>query len=384
MSRRAAVHALALVVTAACNLRCRYCYQNLHRARHLSWETARRALDLLLASPRSHLRLTFVGGEPLMRWPLVRRAVEHVEATRRRDLVVLYEIVTNGLLLDDEIARFLEGHRFEVELSFDGVPAAQGLRGRGTFEQLDRRLEALARVTPALFADLLTIVVTVVPATVAALGDSVEYFLARGVSDVALSPAFGVAGWAPERIEEMDEAFGRAYRLSLSHFERTGRVPVQLFRKDRQDQVRTPSNEPLCAAGSGALMTVDVDGSLYGCAVSATSYQRYTSDFAKSCLGALRIGHLDDPQLSSLVERYVREFPAQPAFNGRLRKYSSYGRCASCPDVGRCSICPGAIALLPGNDDPDRIPDFHCAFNRVALRYRDRFPVQPPVQARTD
>jgi hypothetical protein len=126
-------------------------------------------------------------------------------------------------------------------------------------------------------------------------------------------------------------------------------------------------------------MTVDVDGSVYGCAVSATSYQRFTSEFAAHCLGALRIGHLDDPCLPDQMQRYVRGFHSLPAFNARLRKYSSYGRCADCVDVDRCAICPGAIALLPGNDDPDRIPDFHCAFNRVAFRYRDRFPEQRPV-----
>jgi hypothetical protein len=59
--------------------------------------------------------------------------------------------------------------------------------------------------------------------------------------------------------------------------------------------------------------------------------------------------------------------------NGKENKYSSYGTCAECRFLSSCSVCPTSIARIPGNRDPDRVPDFPCAFNLVALEARERF-----------
>jgi hypothetical protein len=59
------------------------------------------------------------------------------------------------------------------------------------------------------------------------------------------------------------------------------------------------------------------------------------------------------------------------------RRHSSYRRCADCEYLGRCRICPLANAHETSRGDPDRVPDFLCAFNQVSLAHRDRFPCQP-------
>ena len=64
-------------------------------------------------------------------------------------------------------------------------------------------------------------------------------------------------------------------------------------------------------------------------------------------------------------------------FGKKEEMYSSYGRCAGCPYLGSCRVCPISIALDPANPDPHHVPDFICAFNRVALKYRSMFPVMP-------
>jgi hypothetical protein len=39
-------------------------------------------------------------------------------------------------------------------------------------------------------------------------------------------------------------------------------------------------------------------------------------------------------------------------------------------------VCPTSIGHIPGNTDPDRVPDNLCAYNLVSLAYKDRFPRQ--------
>jgi len=85
----------------------------------------------------------------------------------------------------------------------------------------------------------------------------------------------------------------------------------------------------------------------------------------------------------NFAARYA-EFPEAACgtglFHNKRRKYSTYGRCGECPYVGECSICPTSIGHIPGNIDPDRVPDFSCAYNRVSLKYRALFPRQPRPQ----
>jgi hypothetical protein len=69
-------------------------------------------------------------------------------------------------------------------------------------------------------------------------------------------------------------------------------------------------------------------------------------------------------------------------FRPQRGKRSSLGRCATCRHAGACFICPIACAKNPDSGDAVRVPDFQCAFNRVALDYRRRFPLQPPAGSR--
>jgi len=63
-------------------------------------------------------------------------------------------------------------------------------------------------------------------------------------------------------------------------------------------------------------------------------------------------------------------------FGPQSGKRSRSGRCAACRHAAVCFICPIACAKNPYPDEATRIPDFQCAFNRIALEYRRRFPIQ--------
>jgi hypothetical protein len=63
-------------------------------------------------------------------------------------------------------------------------------------------------------------------------------------------------------------------------------------------------------------------------------------------------------------------------FGSQSKKRSSLARCADCPHAASCFVCPVACAKNPDSAAGTRIPDFQCAFNQVALKYRRRFPIQ--------
>ncbi len=372
------IETLEVILTAGCNLRCAYCYQDDKKQRRMSWDTLCSALDLLMRSPPRHGTVLFLGGEPLLEFDLIRQAVEHVRQTRSRRKRVDFSIITNGTLLRDDTIAFLARHRFETQLSFDGVPAAQDVRGPRTFETLDALLDRLPRTHPAFFRDRLTVAITLTAATLQHLADSVAYFLGKGVESLAVSPVVTHDPyWRTENIALLEEQFARAFDLSLRHYKRTGRVPFLGFRKDASPDVHAPRGGTMCGAPSGRALAIDVDGAVHGCAVFVESYQRFTNPFLRAGVESIRLGDFRAPDFADRLARYPAAARALRIFHDKPSKHSSYGECQRCRFVEQCSICPASIGHIPGNSDPHRVPDFACAYNLVSLAYRERFPAQP-------
>lgn len=381
MASPSQINKVDVVLTAACNLRCSYCYQNDKKARRMTWETLRASADLVLASERPEVSLLFVGGEPLLEFPLIQQAVEYVEARRLPGKRIRYEIITNGVLVNDDHVAFLVDHDFEVQLSFDGVPPAQALRAPGSFDVLDRLLDRLRAERPGFFAENLTVALTLTVATIPYLADSVEYFLNKGVQDLAISPAVThQMHWASERIDEIDVQFARIFDRCVRVYNRTGEVPLTVFRKYDGDSVHKPEGQSMCGVGRGETAAVDVDGQVHGCVMFANSYQVFPTVFLRSRLEAMRMGHLQDPGFAARMAAYPAAARAAEIFHNKQDKYSSYGACAECRFMPRCAICPVSIGNTPGNMDPRRVPDFLCAYNLVSLKYRERFPCPPTLR----
>jgi len=366
---------LALVLTAGCNLGCTYCFQDDKKPRNMNGEILRASLDFALDAPGADVDLVFFGGEPLLAFPRIREAVDHVN---RRGVAkrVRYSIITNGTLMKGPVLEFLVAHDFDVQISFDGVPAAQALRGEGTFAVLDRLLQALREDHPKFLRERVSVGITLLPRTVPLLADSIAYFLDRDVPGILVSPTFTDASdWRLEDRSGLEIQFARIYRLCLDHYHRTGRVPLKLFRRDEEESIHRPRARSMCGAPTGEAPAVDVDGSMTGCVTFAGSYQKLGAGLLRDTLAPLVMGPVDDPGLPARLSRYRDDAARSELFADKQDKYSGYGNCRDCRYLDSCGICPVSIGNIPGNRDPRRIPDFLCAFNLVSLKYRDLFPI---------
>jgi len=129
---------LILIASEACNLRCAYCvYSSLyegyrtHVGNLMSWDVAKKAIDLFYAyndSPRFRgysdraLNIVFYGGEPLLNFDVIRRAILYAEQTKRPYQEVLISISTNLTLLSIEQLLFFRDHDVFLNVSLDGPP----------------------------------------------------------------------------------------------------------------------------------------------------------------------------------------------------------------------------------------------------------------------
>jgi sulfatase maturation enzyme AslB (radical SAM superfamily) len=343
----------------------------------MEWSTLRAAVELALRSRHREVNLLFYGGEPLLEFSLIRRAVELVRDSCPRDKKVTYSLITNGTLLDDDKADFLAESSFETQLSFDGLADAQDVRGKGTFSILDRRLDRLRSQHPLWFDHKLIVSMTLSSRTIPLLARSFEYFLSKGVREIGMHPLFTHdPGWKADSIDALDREFALIFEASKRHYSKTGEVPFPEFRRTESSSAPPSPSPAMCGAASGEALSVDVDGQLFGCVTFADSFQKYAGKFLRSRLDSMRLGDLRDPMFRSRLDAYPDAARAARLFVEKEKKYSSYAKCGECRYLATCTVCPTSIGHIPGNEDPHRVPDFQCAYNLVLNKYRDRFPIQ--------
>lgn len=187
---------LELVLTEGCNLGCAYCFEkDMLGYRRMPSEVARRAVDLLMlySRDRQDLDIAHFGGEPTLSFRTVREVTEYAE---QRAAVcgkrVHFNMTTNGVLLNEEIARYCAAHDIRVLLSIDGGRIAHDRyrvdkRGQGTFDRAMQGLAILKRHQP-----WIGIKMTVMPDNVGRLADDVRMLRDAGVNQFTIGHATGV------------------------------------------------------------------------------------------------------------------------------------------------------------------------------------------------
>ncbi|MBI4139071.1 radical SAM protein [Candidatus Uhrbacteria bacterium] len=150
------IRAFRVVLTEQCNLRCAECFvtKNQDRLRTMDPETLERVIRQSIPyGAVERLTYHFFGGEPLIRFDYIKRAVEIADeaVADGRMLPPLYTITTNLTLLDDEILSFFKERDVRVGVSVDGPEQLNNtlrmyVNGAGSYADVERNYRRLVDV----------------------------------------------------------------------------------------------------------------------------------------------------------------------------------------------------------------------------------------------
>ena len=123
------------LVNDFCNLQCSYCFENGSEKNHSKMKET--TIDRISGLLKQHNDITFSGGEPLLCFEVIKNVCDLVD---RKNLKADYSLVTNGLLIDDEVIEYLDNRCFHVQVSLDGVPAENNRKNDRTNIHIENRI----------------------------------------------------------------------------------------------------------------------------------------------------------------------------------------------------------------------------------------------------
>ena len=277
------LRSLVLMLTSSCNLACRYCYEDREEGcappaggggapREMSLESLRRGVAYLLdnAGADRKVSVTFFGGEPLLRFPLIQAGVgEARRMARERGKEISFSITTNGTLLTREIAVFLKENGISACLSIDGPREIHDRNrpyasGRGSYEDVARGLSVLmenrngfpvaARVTLGRGA--------------VDLRKTFDHLRGLGFDEVGFAPASAAEGSPSALAEEELCAVMEGFRdLADGYVDDVRERRVPAFSNMSQVLALIHRGDPMpypCGAGIG-MLAADPSGAFYPC-----------------------------------------------------------------------------------------------------------------------
>lgn len=252
---------LALYITDKCNFKCNYCFVKKGN-RVMDIKIAKEAIEYFAKENQFEIMPTFLGGEPLIEWPLIKEIVAFSEMKG----ISKFNLATNGLLVDEEKIDYFFNHNFKIQLSFDGIKESHNysrkkINGSDTFHELQKKLQLFLKYSNKISLELR---MTITRQNLIFLSKSIIFFLKEGVktNKINIMPVI------KERWEESDFYKLREETKVIRKYYETLRIVPNLFINECIDRnhanISCLSDKCSCGFGS-RVVCVDCNGKVYSC-----------------------------------------------------------------------------------------------------------------------
>ena len=326
------------VMTNACNMCCVYCQAQdsaQEKKGKMQEMTAKAAVDIALQSPNEYLTFEFQGGEPLLNFETIKYIVEYSEQNKNHKQIQ-YSLVTNTLLLNEEMIQFFKKYDVSISTSLDGCKEVHNsnrpkIDGDGTYDYVSRNIKWLQSNDIQVGAIETTTKISLKNAE-----KIIETYHNLGLNHLFIRPLTPL-GYAKEHWAEIGyepEEFLKFYKqciLILLEHNRNGirmsEGHARIFLKkiltgysENYMELRSP-----CGAGIGQ-MAYYYDGNIYTCDEGRMVAEMGDQMF---CLGSVNYSTYDD-----LMENRVCKVTCQASV------LESLPGCCDCVYHPYCGVCP--------------------------------------------
>lgn len=326
------------VLTNACNMCCVYCQAQdsaQEKKGKMQEITAKAAVDIALQSPNEYLTFEFQGGEPLLNFETIKYIVEYSEQNKNHKQIQ-YSLVTNTLLLDEEMIQFFKKYDVSISTSLDGCKEVHNsnrpkIDGDGTYDYVSKNIKWLQSNDIQVGAIETTTKISLKNAE-----KIIETYHNLGLTHLFIRPLTPL-GYAKEHWseigyepEEFLEFYKQCILILLEHNRNGIRMSeghARIFLKkiltgysENYMELRSP-----CGAGIGQ-MAYYYDGNIYTC-----DEGRMVAEMGDQMF---RLGNVNHSTYDDLMENRVCKVTCQASV------LESLPGCCDCVYHPYCGVCP--------------------------------------------
>ena len=331
-------------VTDKCSLACKYCYQINKGTRRMSFDTAKKFVDLLLSGEKGMkdyvspeispaIVLEFIGGEPFLEVELIEQVCDYffeqvTEMQHPWATNYMISICSNGVAyFDPNVQRFLNKYKNRMSFSVtidgnkelhdscrvfpDGVTGSYDLAVAAAQDWMNKGYYMGSKITIA-------------PENLTYLYDAIVHMIELGYNEINANVVYE-KGWEQSHAIEYYKQLKRIADYFLDN-DLVEDVFLALFENKNFKPMDETDNENWCG-GNGFMLSCDPDGYLYPCI-------RYMESSLGSKIEPYRIGNVDDGLGTSLKE--VKRIKCLQCIT---RRSQSTDECFNCPIAQGCSWC---------------------------------------------
>ncbi len=327
-----------IIPTLRCNLTCRYCYA--YRAPEdkegvdMTGETMDKTIDFIFSTPSETYNLEFSGGEPLIRFDLVKRAIlRATKLSKEKSKNIQISIITNGTMLTKEIIDFFREHKVGICLSLDGPQDIHDANRRFTMGNRPSYQAVVDTINwlkeegcPSLNA-----LPVIVRDSLPIWKDIVDEYISHGFTVMSFKyvSRFGFASRSWDKMSYTAEEYLEAWKKVVDYMIQQNKKGIQIVEhltaviihkfatglNANYAEMTTP-----CGAVTGQLV-YDYDGSIYTCDEART-------------MDEFRIGNVFSSTYKELLDHEATKALKSAS------DLSSYHCDSGCPWFAFCGICP--------------------------------------------
>ena len=316
--RSSKIRTLMLMVTSSCNLNCVYCYESHKTSHKMDFDTAKRAiLDVFDETGFDGVSIQFMGGEPLLAFPLIKDVSEWLWSKNIKYPYSLFA-ATNGTLLNEEMKNWFTAnkHRISLGLSFDGDVSTQNTNRSNSASLVD--LDYFRDTWPES-----SVKMTISTDSLKYLCENVVFLEEKGFTKIKTDLAY-MHGWTKQHLVLWNEQLSLLKNYYLGS-ERD--MHCSLFNTPIDAILSEERHAKRCSCGE-EMSCVDWDGTIYPCQMFAPI------------------------SMDSAMYNKVKDIDFADAENFQVQE---------CRDCVLQSCCPGCAGCnLKFNGAINRINPFYC------------------------
>lgn len=267
------------VVTLRCDHSCHYCQVSRQTADKsaydMSFETAEKAVELMMQSPARHLTLELQGGEPLLAFDVI----QHIVPLAKRRAVALGKdldivVTTNLANATDDILLYLRDEGIQISTSLDGPAFIHNAnRPRPGNNSYELTIQNIERARKILGTSRVAALMTTTQLSLQYPIEIIDEYVRQGFHSIFLRPIspYGFAVRTRQKTGYHLDEFLTFYRTGLAHIlrlNRNGYNLAEIYAKILLTKILTPYGTGFVdlqsPAGAGMnVLVYNYDGDIY-------------------------------------------------------------------------------------------------------------------------